>query len=96
MSDRTATPFIHPDGRLKTTVGTMIAIVALTGGGVAAWTWARADIRSLEGDANSTRVELKAIDVRVRSLEAAQTDIAVMKNDVQWIRRTIEQQQKTR
>jgi HAMP domain-containing protein len=96
MTDRTATPFIHPDGRIKTTTGTIVAIVVVTAAGVAAWTWARADIRSLEGEATSTRVELKAIDVRVRSLEAAQTDIAVMKNDVQWIRRTIEQQQKTR
>ncbi len=94
MSERTATPFIHPDGRVKTTVGTVIAIVVVTAAGVAAWTWARADIAAEQRTNAGQETQIHAIDTRVRALEAAQTDIAVMKNDVQWIRRSIERQQK--
>jgi hypothetical protein len=89
--ESTADPLISPDSRFKTTPATIIAIVVLTASGVAAWTLARADA------ATNTR-DIQAIDIRVEKLEAAQTDIAVMKNDVRWIRVMIEreQQQKAR
>lgn len=94
QKESTAAPFIHPDSRFKTTPATIIALVVLIGSGVAAWTWARADIAAEQKTNAGQDVQLFTLDTRVRSLEAAQTDIAVMKNDVQWIRRSIERQQK--
>lgn len=53
---------------------------------------ARSEVQRLDTkDAEfSTRVE--AIDARVKHLEDVQADVAVLKNDVGWIRREMERQ----
>lgn len=93
-STETTAPFIDKAARVRTTLGALGALVAITAAGVAAWVWAMADIRAHETRIKGHDTHLGAIDHRVRTLEAAQTDIAVMKNDVQWIRRTLEQQRR--
>jgi hypothetical protein len=101
-TDTGTTPAIdvRPEGKVRTTLGTagkiIALVVTLTGAGVAAWVWAMADIRTLNSDRDAHAQSIRTIDSRVRALEAAQTDIAVMKNDVQWIRQTIERQERTR
>ncbi len=93
QSTETAAPFLDKTSRVRTTLGTLLALVAITASGVAAWAWAMADIRAHDTRIKTHDAQLGSVDSRVRTLEAAQTDIAVMKNDVQWIRRALEQQQ---
>lgn len=97
-ADKTAAPFIAaPETKVKTTIGVMLALAGVVAGatasGVAAWIWTQADVRAHEAKLIGHDTQLGAIDNRVRVLENAQTDIAVMRNDVHWIRQALERQQ---
>ena len=94
--DRTSAPFVHADGRLRTTLGTIGVIITLTAAGVAAWASARNDITTTARDVEAQGTEMRAHDARIRKLEEGQADIRVMKNDVDWIRRTLERQERAR
>lgn len=93
-ADKTAAPFLAaPDTKIRTTVGVLCAVIGITASGVAAWVWLHADVRSHGARIVHHDIQLGAIDTRVKVLENAQTDIAVMRNDVQWIRQALERQQ---
>lgn len=92
----TKTPFIDASSRWRISLGALAAIIAAVAAGVAAWTIARADTRVNTSDIATHEVALKVIDSRVRALENDRTDIAVMKNDVRWIRSMLEQQQRAK
>jgi len=89
----TTTPFIDASSRWRISLGALVAIVAMTAGGVAAWTLARADTRANTLDIATHEVAIKTMESRVRLLENDRVDLAVMKNDVKWIRQALELQQ---
>ena len=66
----------------------LLSILAATATAVIAW--------ARLGDVDS--VNARAIEVherRINKLEEGQADLAVIRNDVQWIRRSLEQQKRT-
>ena len=83
--DENSLPF-----NLSDTTKVRLPLVMLLGlvGFVASATLAWSSLRSI-ADGNSNR--LTAHDIRLDRLEANQADIAVMRNDVLWIRKTLEQ-----
>ena len=63
----------------------LIGLLASIAGATLAWATLRGDV----GDHTKT---LTTHEERIKRLEESQADLAVIRNDVQWIRRTIEQQ----
>jgi len=86
----TRSPLIDSASRWRISLGALVALVITAAAGAAAWTWVRADVAATKSDVATHETAIKAVDARLRVLEAAQTDIAVMRNDVQWIRRELE------
>lgn len=94
--EETSAPFVAPERRVKTTLGALGALVAITAAGVAAWVWAMADIRAHESRINGQDATLGTLDTRVRTLEAMKVDVEVMKNNVQWMRDNMERERSRR
>jgi len=74
--EKTLAPFVHSDGRLRTTWGTMVVIIAFCGGVAMAWAMVRADvarhddeIKALQNDAHAQREILIRIDERTAEIK---------------------------
>jgi hypothetical protein len=89
-SDRTSPPITLADQtKIRLPLVMLLSLLALVATAAVVWS----------GDHNAVAdhaSQLATHDSRIRKLEEEQTDIAVMKNDVRWIRSTLEQQQHDR
>lgn len=94
MSTETSMPFFAPDRKVRTTFAVIISLVAVTATAALVWQ----GVVSTQGD--HTRqlaghdATLSGLDFRVRKLEDGAADIAVIKNNVEWIRRELEKQRR--
>lgn len=89
MSERI--PVIDASARWRISLGALISVVTATALGAAAITWLRSDVATARSDISVHELQIRLVETRLRALEAAQIEIAVMKNDVQWIRRSMEE-----
>lgn len=45
-NEQTRVPFFAPDSKIRTTIGTVVAITVAVGGASVAWTWVQADLQA--------------------------------------------------
>lgn len=84
-------PFdISEKSRVVMPLVAILAALSLTATAAATWSGLRGEVRDTAADVQRTREDLRLVGDRVKKLEDAQSDIAVLKNDVVWIRRYLE------
>lgn len=84
----------HGQAKVSTTFSVIVSIVSASVIATVAWMNLRADVNAGERTNVVQSRQLEGLETRTRTLEEAQADIRVMKNDVDWIRRALEQQQR--
>lgn len=86
-TDRTSAPFnLGDQTKVRLPLVMLLTLLAFVASAAVVWS---GDHSALADHATT----LSTHDQRIRKLEENQADIAVMRNDVLWIRRTLELQQ---
>lgn len=89
MNPATNAPFIHSDRPVKTTLGTILALLAVVAAGVAAWTLVKAEVASQASVLAAHEVRIKSIEDKI----AADHDILIeIRADLKALRRSASQQ----
>lgn len=80
----TNAPFVHADRPVKTTWGTLVALLAIFAAGVAAWTLVRAEVSSHASTLVAHEARIKAVEDKI----AADHDILIeIRADLKALRR---------
>lgn len=74
---------ITKDTSVKTDFATLAILISACVAGALA-------VFSLKADTSTNSSAIANHEVRIKDVETKQADIAVMKNDVEWIRKTLE------
>lgn len=89
-ADRVVPQFnFSDDTRVRLPLVMLVSLLALVAGSAIVWSGDHAAVAE-------HRTKLDDHAARLRTLEESQTDFAVMKNDVKWIRATLEQQSRAK
>lgn len=84
----TNAPFIHSDRPVKTTWGTITALLAIVAAGVAAWTLVKAEVANQASTLAAHEVRIKSIEDKI----AADHDILIeIRSDLKALRRSSSQ-----
>jgi hypothetical protein len=90
MSNETTPPIrLSDQTKIRLPLAMLIGLIGIAATAAVIWSGDHRIVQELPA-------QVGAIETRVRKLEDSQTEIAVMKNDVRWIRQAIAEQQTRR
>lgn len=84
MSDKDVS--VSEQTRVRLPLLMLLSIVVTTALATVAWSAIKSDIAVISRATDDQELRMKDHELRLKELEKAQADIAVIKNDVRWLR----------